>query len=131
MPRSSFRELSGCLINIWKKTSIWLLISEYEIIQQATILTYKFVIACLVKMHVCVLSHVQLFATPWTVAHQAPLSMGFFQARILEWIGISYSRRSSQHKDWTQVCWVSWIDRWSLYYWVIWKAPSFKEHLYN
>ena len=23
------------------------------------------------------LSHVQLFATPWTVAHQAPLSMGF------------------------------------------------------
>ena len=26
---------------------------------------------------VCSLSHVQLFATPWTVAHQAPLSMGF------------------------------------------------------
>ena len=24
-----------------------------------------------------VLSHVQLFATPWTVAHQASLSMGF------------------------------------------------------
>ena len=24
-----------------------------------------------------VLSHVQLFATPWTVAHQAPLPMGF------------------------------------------------------
>ena len=27
---------------------------------------------------VCVLlSHVRFFATPWTVAHQAPLSMGF------------------------------------------------------
>ena len=26
---------------------------------------------------VCVLSHVPLFATPWTVACQAPLSMGF------------------------------------------------------
>ena len=25
------------------------------------------------------LSHVQLFATPWTVAHQAPLSMGLSQ----------------------------------------------------
>ena len=24
------------------------------------------------------LSHAQLFATPWTVARQAPLSMGFF-----------------------------------------------------
>ena len=27
-------------------------------------------------MNPCVLSHVQLFATPWTVACQAPLSMG-------------------------------------------------------
>ena len=26
---------------------------------------------------VCVLRHVLLFATLWTVAHQAPLSMGF------------------------------------------------------
>ena len=26
---------------------------------------------------VCVLSHVQLFVTAWTVAHQAPLIMGF------------------------------------------------------
>ena len=28
-------------------------------------------------MCACVLSHVQLFVTPGTVAHQAPLSMGF------------------------------------------------------
>ena len=39
-----------------------------------------------------VLSHVQLFATPWAVAHQAPLSVGFFPARILEWAVISSSR---------------------------------------
>ena len=25
----------------------------------------------------CMLSHVRLFVTPWTVAHQTPLSMGF------------------------------------------------------
>ena len=31
-----------------------------------------------------VLSHVWLFATPWTADHQAPLSMECFQARILE-----------------------------------------------
>ena len=29
--------------------------------------------------------------TPWTVAHQAPLSMGILQARILEWVAISSS----------------------------------------
>ena len=28
----------------------------------------------------------------WTVARQAPLSMGFFQARMLEWVAISFSR---------------------------------------
>ena len=27
--------------------------------------------------------------TPGTIAHQAPLSMGFFQARVLEWVAIS------------------------------------------
>ena len=27
--------------------------------------------------YVCVLHHVQLFATPWTVAHQAPMFMKF------------------------------------------------------
>ena len=43
-------------------------------------------------MHVCILSHVRFFKeffdsfNPWTVAHQAALSMGFFQARILEWV---------------------------------------------
>ena len=37
-------------------------------------------------------SHVQLFATLWTAVCQVPLSMGFFQARILEWIAIPFSR---------------------------------------
>ena len=33
------------------------------------------------------LIHVQLFGTRWTVAHQAPLSIGF-QARMLEWAAL-------------------------------------------
>ena len=32
-----------------------------------------------------------LTATLWTVACQAPLSIGFFQASILEWVAISLS----------------------------------------
>ena len=58
----------------------------------------------------CVLgsfSHVQLFETPWTVAHQAPLSMGFLQERILEWVAVPYSRGSSQPRDWTHISYVS------------------------
>ena len=42
---------------------------------------------------------------PWTVAYQAPLSIGIFQARVLEWVAISFSRRSSQPRDRTQVSW--------------------------
>ena len=34
------------------------------------------------------------FATPWTVARQAPLSMKFSKAQILEWVAIPFSRGS-------------------------------------
>ena len=34
------------------------------------------------------LSHVQIFATPWTVAHQAPLFMGF--PRQEYWSGLPF-----------------------------------------
>ena len=40
--------------------------------------------------HACMLrcfSHIRLCATPWTVAHQAPLSMGF--SRQEYWSGLS------------------------------------------
>ena len=45
------------------------------------------------------LSHVRLFATPWTVAYQAPLSTGILQVRILEWVAMPSSRGSSQPRD--------------------------------
>ena len=48
-------------------------------------------------------SQVQLFATPWTVARQAPLSMGILQARMLEWVATHSSRGSSQPQDWTLI----------------------------
>ena len=62
--------------------------------------------------HACMLnhfSHVQLFATLWTIAHQAPLSMGILQASILEWVAISFSRGSSQPRDQTcNLCLLHW-----------------------
>ena len=53
----------------------------------------------------CVLSHsvVPDSATPWTVGCQAPLTMGILQERILEWVAMPSSRRSSQPRDQTQV----------------------------
>ena len=48
---------------------------------------------------------------------------GIFQARILEWIAISFSRGSSPAKDQTRVSWVSGIGRPVLYHWTTWKSP--------
>ena len=36
---------------------------------------------------------------PMDAAHQAPLFMGILQARILEWVAMPSSRRSSQTRD--------------------------------
>ena len=40
------------------------------------------------KSKVKSLSHVRLFATPWTVAYQAPLSMGFSGQEY--WVGLPF-----------------------------------------
>ena len=61
----------------------------------------------------CVLSCVPPFVTSWTVALQAPLSMRFFQARILERVTIFSSRGSSRPRD--RTC-VSCIGRRILYH---------------
>ena len=58
------------------------------------------------------LSRVQLFVTPWTVAPQAPLSMGILQARILQ--SLPSSGGSSQPKDQTRVSYIFCIGRWVL-----------------
>ena len=41
------------------------------------------------------------FATPWAIARQAPVSMGFPRQGILEWVVISSPRGSSWPRDWT------------------------------
>ena len=43
------------------------------------------------------LSHVQLFATLWTVAH------GIFQGRVLEWVAIPFSCFIN---TWLQMLWI-------------------------
>ena len=51
------------------------------------------------KVNMKSLSHVQVFVITWTVAHEAPPSMEFFWARVLEGVAFSFSRRSSWPRD--------------------------------
>ena len=57
----------------------------------------------------CILVYTYLSQSCLTLCHPTDCSLpgssvhGIFQARILEWVAISFSRRSSQPRDWTQV----------------------------
>ena len=67
----------------------------------------------------CVLSHiscVQLSATLWIRACQAPLSLGILHARILVWVATPSSRGCSWPRDGTSVSSVSCISRQALYH---------------
>ena len=49
------------------------------------------------------LSRVWLFATPMDCSLPGYSVQGIFQARVLEWVAISFSRESSWLRDWTWV----------------------------
>ena len=51
---------------------------------------------------------------------------GILQARILQWVAISFSRGSSQIKDWTGISCVSCIAGWFFTCWAIGKPTSAK-----
>ena len=55
------------------------------------------------RMHAGMHSLIQLSATPWSVAHQAPLSIEFSRQEYWRWVAISYSRGSSWQRDQTSV----------------------------
>ena len=68
----------------------------------------------------CRFSPVWLFATLWTIAHQAPLSMEFSRQELLEWVAIPFSRGPSWPRDQT---WVSCIAGRFFTVWTIREAP--------
>ena len=75
----------------------------------------------------CMLSHfscVWLFVTLWTVAPQAPLSMGF--SRQEEWSGLPCLPPGDLPNPGIELTshYVSCIGRWVLYYQVTWEAPQ-------
>ena len=82
-------------------------------------------ILSLIHLHVCMnihaqlLSHVRLFVTPWMVAHQAPLTMGF--SRQENWRSLPFPPpgifRTQGSNPSLLHC------RWILYHWTIWEAP--------
>ena len=72
----------------------------------------KVFIACMLSPF----SRVQLFVTPVDRSPLGSFVHGIFQARMLEWVAISFSRGSSLPRDQICVLYVSRIGRWVLYH---------------
>ena len=71
-------------------------------------------------VHAQSFSRVWLFATPWPVAHQAPLPMDF--SRQEYWSGLPLPTPGDlQPRDWTRVSFTGWQI---LYHQAIWEAHT-------
>ena len=70
----------------------------------------------------CMLSPVWLFRYPMDCSLLGSSVHGISQARVLEWVAISYFRGSSWPRDQTCVSCVSWFGRWILYHYATWEA---------
>ena len=76
------------------------------------------------------LSHVQLFAIPWTVAHQTPLCMEF--PRQEYWSGLPFPSPGDLPKLGIEPdCYVSCIGRQTLYHCTTWEAHLLPDSLPN
>ena len=86
------------------------------------------------KVTVKSLSHAQLFVTPWTVSLPGSSVHVIFQARVLEWVAISFSRVSSRPRDGTLVSCITdrhctiWATREVQEYWSGLPCPSPGDH---
>ena len=65
------------------------------------------------------LSHVWFFCDPMDFSLPGSSVHRIFQARVLEWVVISYSKGSSWPMNWTHI---SCIGQWILYHWATWEA---------
>ena len=97
--RRSCQKNNKCFIQSWGVT-VWRIHSSH-------------VRACSVAKSCLTLCDPMVCSTPGSS------DRGILQAKILEWVTISFSRRSSWPRD--RTC-ISCISKWTLYHWATWEA---------
>ena len=81
------------------------------------IIVYKPLVWCEWIVKVKSLSRVPTLRDPMDCSLPGSSVHGIFQARVLEWVTVSFSRRSSRPRDWTRVshivgrCFTTWATR--------------------
>ena len=96
---------------------------NYFLYQYKTLAFYF--IPIIMSLKVKSFHRVWLFATLWTIAYQDPQAtvQGVFQARVLEWVAIFFSRGSSRPRDRT------WVSRIAGRLFTIWATGKLHYHL--
>ena len=69
-------------------------------------------------------------ATQWSVAPPGSSVHGISQARILEWVAISFSKGSSQPRGWTQISCIGWqiLHHWTTWVTTPYPSPNSTSH---
>ena len=74
-------QMKSLMLNpTWQNPDLTWLVSaspRNEVLNESIRNQHNCEVICLIDSCACMLSDVQLFVTPWTVTHQAPLSVGF------------------------------------------------------
>ena len=90
----TFQFLWNITSHVTSTTGFVFALASFLLLSNSILGTYSCVCVCVcvcvsVCVCVCVLGHVWLFATPWTIARQSPLSMEF--SRQEYWNGLPFS----------------------------------------
>ena len=113
--RLSFLELNSCWDQPWGRYLVY----NVHILSLFSLLYYYYP------------SQVQLFCDCMDCSPPDSSVHGISQARILEWVAVSFSRGSSRLRDWTPVSCVSCIGRQILYYCATWETQTRYTHGQN
>ena len=103
--RTKLPALLGCCKNAWKVSRAMSRYTTQLLTAWNRVVITMLLLRCVMLSR---FSHVWLFATLVHLASQAPLSIGFLQARILVWVAVPSSRGSSWPREQTLLCLQHW-----------------------
>ena len=107
--------------NVWNhpetilQTSLW-----KHFLQNQSMVPKRLGTAALEYLCMCAQS-CQTLCDPMDYSLPGSSVHGISQARILEWVAISFSRETSHPRDWTHISWITCTGRWLLYHSATWK----------
>ena len=111
----------AALFWLWKIILLWTWPCRY--LSETLMRSHTVILNICVCVYVCLVTQLCLILhDPMHCIPPDSSVHGIHQARILEWVAISFIRGSSWPRDWTRVSCISCVGRQILYHWATWEA---------